>query len=158
MRCPPITPRRCAAAPLARPGDPTVSRVLRWAPVSIGRQGGQTESTNSIFCYFIPPQKYKTSQKVLSFIRSIMNLCSFCLWFSVAFSKICPAGKGYFIQSIREILPFPPIFTRKNGESVNAVRNMQAALQISLFNHYLLFFFLFRHKTPGEMLFRIFSS
>lgn len=67
MRCPPITPGRCAAAALARPGDPTVSRVLRWAPVSIGRQGGQIESTNSIFCYFIPCAKVQNKSKCVFF-------------------------------------------------------------------------------------------
>lgn len=70
-----------------------------------------------------------------------MNFCPFCLWCSVAFSKICPAGKGYFLQNIREIFAFPPIiFPRKDGESVNAVSNNRAALQIPLFNHHLFFF------------------
>ncbi|XP_060910700.1 latent-transforming growth factor beta-binding protein 3 isoform X6 [Labrus mixtus] len=33
---------------------------------------------------------------------------------TVAFSKICPAGKGYFLQNIRETVAFPPInFPRK---------------------------------------------
>lgn len=72
-----------------------------------------------------------------SFILTTMNFCSFCLCCSVAFSKICPAGKGYFLQNIREIFAFPPIiFPRKDGESVNAVRNNQ----IPLFNHHLFSF------------------
>ncbi|XP_029135602.1 latent-transforming growth factor beta-binding protein 3 isoform X5 [Labrus bergylta] len=34
---------------------------------------------------------------------------------TVAFSKICPAGKGYFLQNIRETVAFPPInFPRKH--------------------------------------------
>lgn len=54
-----------------------------------------------------------------------MNLCSFCLWCSVAFSKICPAGKGYLFENRREIFAFPPIIyprkLDKDGESLNAV-------------------------------------
>lgn len=49
--------------------------------------------------------------------------CSLFLCFSVAFSKICPAGKGYLLQNIRETVAFPPIiFPRKpnkDGESLN---------------------------------------
>lgn len=72
---------------------------------------------------------------------SRMNFSSFCMWCSVAFSKICPAGKGYFLQNIREIFAIPPIiFPRKDGESVNAVRNNRAALQIPLFNRHLFSF------------------
>lgn len=42
------------------------------------------------------------------------NLSSLSLRCSVAFSKICPAGKGYFLQNIRETVAFPPIiFPRK---------------------------------------------
>lgn len=44
---------------------------------------------------------------------------------SVAFSKICPAGKGYFLQNIREIVALPPIIFShkpiKEGESSNTV-------------------------------------
>lgn len=44
---------------------------------------------------------------------------------SVAFNKICPAGKGYFLQNIRETLAFPPIIFPRNpakeGESLNTV-------------------------------------
>uniref|UniRef100_A0A8C2ZC10 Latent-transforming growth factor beta-binding protein 3 n=1 Tax=Cyclopterus lumpus TaxID=8103 RepID=A0A8C2ZC10_CYCLU len=44
---------------------------------------------------------------------------------TVAFSKICPAGKGYFLQNIRETVAFPPIiFPRKpdkEGESSNTI-------------------------------------
>uniref|UniRef100_A0A671YJU9 Latent transforming growth factor beta binding protein 3 n=1 Tax=Sparus aurata TaxID=8175 RepID=A0A671YJU9_SPAAU len=36
---------------------------------------------------------------------------------TVAFSQICPAGKGYFLQNIRETIIFPP----KEGESSSAV-------------------------------------
>ncbi|XP_047463087.1 latent-transforming growth factor beta-binding protein 3 isoform X1 [Mugil cephalus] len=33
---------------------------------------------------------------------------------TVAFSKICPAGKGYFLQNIRETVAFPPIMFQPN--------------------------------------------
>uniref|UniRef100_A0A672Z7X3 Latent transforming growth factor beta binding protein 3 n=1 Tax=Sphaeramia orbicularis TaxID=375764 RepID=A0A672Z7X3_9TELE len=42
---------------------------------------------------------------------------------TVAFSKICPAGKGYFLQNIRETVAFPAIiFSRnKEGESTHNI-------------------------------------
>uniref|UniRef100_A0A7N6AUX7 Latent-transforming growth factor beta-binding protein 3 n=1 Tax=Anabas testudineus TaxID=64144 RepID=A0A7N6AUX7_ANATE len=41
-----------------------------------------------------------------------------------AFNKICPAGKGYFLQHIRETLAFPPFILRnpeKEGESKTVI-------------------------------------
>uniref|UniRef100_A0A672GM54 Latent transforming growth factor beta binding protein 3 n=1 Tax=Salarias fasciatus TaxID=181472 RepID=A0A672GM54_SALFA len=44
---------------------------------------------------------------------------------TVAFSQICPAGKGYFLKHIRETVAFPPIFfpskPDKEGERFNAL-------------------------------------
>ncbi|CAG00601.1 unnamed protein product, partial [Tetraodon nigroviridis] len=37
---------------------------------------------------------------------------------TVAFSKICPAGKGYFYKERREIFAFPPIVYRKPDQDV----------------------------------------
>lgn len=127
MHCPPTWPRRCAAAPLAKPGDPTVSRVLRWAQVGKRRRGWGAETRPCPFpaTFHLHRTSFEAKLIFFSFFLSEMNLCSFFLWCSVAFSKICPAGKGYFFENRREIFAFPPIIyprkLDKDGESLNGV-------------------------------------
>ncbi|XP_044079097.1 latent-transforming growth factor beta-binding protein 3 isoform X2 [Siniperca chuatsi] len=41
---------------------------------------------------------------------------------TVAFSKICPAGKGYFLQNIRETVAFPPIIFPRKPDKEEPVR------------------------------------
>lgn len=87
---------------------------------------------------------------------------------SVAFSKICPAGKGYFLQNIRETFPvaFPPIFPRKpnkEGESSDTLHTTQESANISAFvvtmsqvnshSWYPSISFPCRAKAAGKMLF-----
>ncbi|XP_011609865.1 latent-transforming growth factor beta-binding protein 3 isoform X2 [Takifugu rubripes] len=42
---------------------------------------------------------------------------------TVAFSKICPAGKGYFLQKITEIFTFPPIIFPRKDEGKYPVKH-----------------------------------
>ena len=68
---------------------------------------------------------FQISKESLCILRYRWTNCEtlspFSMWCSVAFSKICPAGKGYLYQNIRESVAFPPIiFPRKpdkEGES-----------------------------------------
>uniref|UniRef100_A0A8C9ZD29 Latent-transforming growth factor beta-binding protein 3 n=1 Tax=Sander lucioperca TaxID=283035 RepID=A0A8C9ZD29_SANLU len=43
---------------------------------------------------------------------------------TVAFSKICPAGKGYFLQNIRETVAFPPIIFPRKPDKEGECSNM----------------------------------
>lgn len=86
------------------------------------------------------------------------KMCIFCEWrkiyclshmrHSEAFRKICPAGKGYFLQNTREILAFPPIiFPRKpdkEGESLNV---LLANPRVKLSFSYLSYLFSFQKQS-----------
>lgn len=80
-------------------------------------------------------------------LRSLRTCCP------VAFSKICPAGKGYFIHNSRETLSVSPSLSfiipegNKEGESLNA------SLTIILFQPTFISFSLQRFFCVGvEML------
>lgn len=93
-------PRRCAAAPWARHGAPAVRGVPKMAQVS----RMQEEESGVHFPIF---DRWYAVWLVLIWSPVFPSLSSLP-GPPASFSKICPAGKGYFLHSVRETVAFPP--------------------------------------------------
>lgn len=146
IRCWPTSPRRCAAARWAKPGATTANDVLRWAQVS-GQRGARHKDI--MLGYVIYEHFFLYAYIWMMFDAQwwscfYSNNKFFLICGSVAFSKICPAGKGYLFQKITESFPFPPFFIPpkpdREGESRNVTHTL-LTLNLLLKCWFDLFFF-----------------
>lgn len=116
-----------------------------------------------LFVFSFNSRKEEEKNKLLQHIRLENNMnysniksVSFSMCFVVAFRQICPAGKGYYLQSITETLAFPgsmfPIKVDFDGESwkpkdvknnsnVSTCKSFELIAWVHMFNFSLWFLF-----------------